>query len=139
MLLMSRICVCACPSGFLQAASRRSVQSEEAAVQQSEEQIHLAVWCWTQTAKPALHVQPTAQVRTLSHMYTLNSVSSVPVKIYVYQFTFVMLMATGFLILTHRGEMSDRISQQDVLVLRYMYTKAISDKKQPSAFGGQCK
>lgn len=50
-----------------------------------------------------------------------------------------MLMATGYLILTHRGEMSDRVSQQDVLLLRYMYTKAISDKKQPSAFGGQCK
>lgn len=49
-------------SGFLSAAAHRSVQSEEAALQQPEEQVHLVVRRRTQTPQPALHVQPTAQV-----------------------------------------------------------------------------
>ena len=54
--------VCVSVPGFLPASSGWSVQSEETALQQPEEQIHLAVRSRPQTAQPALHVQSPAQV-----------------------------------------------------------------------------
>ena len=57
----------ACVAGLYPAATCWSVQSEKAAVQQPEEQIHLALRGRPPCAQPAIHVQPSAQVSTHSN------------------------------------------------------------------------
>lgn len=49
--------------GLLAPAVGWAVQSEEAALQQLKEQVHLVIRSWLETAQPAVHVQPTAQVK----------------------------------------------------------------------------
>lgn len=63
-----------CIAGLLAPAARWPVQSEEAALQQLKEQVHLVIRSWFETAQPAVHVQPTAQVKqSLESLFTLSA------------------------------------------------------------------
>lgn len=57
--------------GILASAAGWTVQSEEAALQQLKEQVHLVIRSWFETAQPSVHVQPTAQVQEthISYIY----------------------------------------------------------------------